>query len=250
MKWRASMFAPARKGRISCAVKSNAKNLRGLGKERRLIFLCLVLFSRRGTGYEILTSSVYVFTTESHLPLAGHAPHVSCSFLKLFQSTEPNLISGRRQKRGWANGCHSIFCKKLVSLCLSAQERLITTRINIRVRIWVLQWEERKKRKPPRTPVKSFINFLVLTVYSVCCRCRINLTATGNVATPAETEIACRMNGYSLVYSRARFVQWTECVVFLNEGMGWVKWIVRGTFSLFRGGGGGYICWYQEFWPR
>ena len=164
MKWRASMFAPARKGRISCAVKSNAKNLRGLGKERRLIFLWLVLFSRRGTGYEILTSSVYVFTTESHLPLAGHAPHVSCSFLKLFQSTEPNLISGRRQKRGWANGCHSIFCKKPVSLCLSAQERLITTRINIRVRIWVLQWEERKKRKPPRTPVKSFIIFLVLTV--------------------------------------------------------------------------------------
>ena len=52
------MFAPARKGRISCAVKSNAKNLRGLGKERRLIFLWLVLFSRRGTGYEILTSSV------------------------------------------------------------------------------------------------------------------------------------------------------------------------------------------------
>ena len=36
---------------------------------------------------------------------------------------------------------------------------------------------------------------------------RINLTATGNVATPAETEIACRTNGYSLVYSRARFVQ-------------------------------------------
>ena len=73
------MFAPARKGRISCAVKSNAKNLRGLGKERRLIFLWLVLFSRRGTGYEILTSSVYVFTTESQ----------SCSFLKLFESTEP-----------------------------------------------------------------------------------------------------------------------------------------------------------------
>ena len=60
-------------------------------------------------------------------------------------------------------------------------------------------------------------------IYSVCCRCRINLTATGNVDTPAETEIACRMNGYSLVYSRARFVQWTECVVFLNEGTGWVK---------------------------
>ena len=158
MKWRASMFAPTRKGRISCAVKSNAKKLRGLGQERRLIFLWLVLFSRRGTGYEILTSSVYVFTTESHLPLAGHAPHVSCSFLKLFQSTEPNLISGRRQKGGWANGCHSIFCKKLVSLCLSAQERLITIRINIRVRIWVLQWEGRKKRKPPRTSVKSFIN--------------------------------------------------------------------------------------------
>ena len=92
-------------------------------------------------------------------PLTYHV-----SFLKLFQSTEPNLISGRRQKGGWANGCHSIFCKKPVSLCLSAQERLITTRINIRVRIWVLQWERRKKRKPPRAPVKSFINFLVLTV--------------------------------------------------------------------------------------
>ena len=53
------MFAPARNGGISCAVKSNAKNLRGLGKERRLIFLWLVLFLRRGTGYEILTSSVF-----------------------------------------------------------------------------------------------------------------------------------------------------------------------------------------------
>ena len=30
-----------------------------------------------GTGYEMMTSSVYVFTTESHLPLAGNAPHVS-----------------------------------------------------------------------------------------------------------------------------------------------------------------------------
>lgn len=89
---RASMFAPARKGRISCAVKSNAKNLRGLGKERRLIFLWLVLFSRRGTGYEILTSSVYVFTTESHLPLAGHAPHVSCFVPKVISKhrTKPN----------------------------------------------------------------------------------------------------------------------------------------------------------------
>ena len=86
------MFAPARKGRISCAVKSNAKNLRGLGKERRLIFLWLVLFSRRGTGYEILTSSVYVFTTESHLPLAGHSPHVSCFVPKVISKhrTKPN----------------------------------------------------------------------------------------------------------------------------------------------------------------
>ena len=68
------MFAPARKGRISYAVKSSAKNLRGLGKERRLIFLWLVLFSRRGTGYEILTSSVYVFTTESSLALSRTRP--------------------------------------------------------------------------------------------------------------------------------------------------------------------------------
>ena len=71
----------------------------------------------------------------------------------------------------------------------------------------MLQWEGRKKRKPPRTPVKSFINFLVLTVSRKGVVARINLTATENVATPAETEIACRMNGYSLVYSRARFVQ-------------------------------------------
>ena len=71
----------------------------------------------------------------------------------------------------------------------------------------MLQWEGRKKRKPPRTPVKSFTNFLVLTVSRKGVVARINLTATGNVATPAETEIAGRMNGYSLVYSRARFVQ-------------------------------------------
>ena len=89
---RASMFAPARKGRISCAVKSNAKNLRGVGKERLLIFLWIVLFSRRGTGYEILTSSVYVFTTEGNLPLAGHAPHVWCFVPKVISkhNTIPN----------------------------------------------------------------------------------------------------------------------------------------------------------------
>ena len=40
----------------------------------------------------------------------------------------------------------------------------------------------------------------------VYCKCRINLTATGNVATPAETEIACVMNAIALVYSRGRFV--------------------------------------------
>ena len=39
-------------------------------------------------------------------------------FLTLFQRTAPNPISR----------CHSILCKKLVSLCLSAQERLITNR--------------------------------------------------------------------------------------------------------------------------
>ena len=101
LKWsgnltpRASMFAPARKGTISCA-----KNLRELGKERRLIFLWLVLFSRSGTGYEILTSSVYVFTTESHLPLAGHTPHVSCFVPKVISKhrTKPN--QRRKAERG------------------------------------------------------------------------------------------------------------------------------------------------------
>ena len=35
-------------------------------------------------------------------------------------------------------------------------------------------------------------------------RCQINLTATGNVATPAETEIACRLNAYSFgIFTRA-----------------------------------------------
>ena len=38
------MFAPARKGRISCAVKSNAKNLRGLGKKGVLFFFGLFYF--------------------------------------------------------------------------------------------------------------------------------------------------------------------------------------------------------------
>ena len=71
------------------------------------------------------------------------------------------------------------------------------------------------------------------------------------MATPAETEIACRMNGYSMVYSRARFVQWTEWVVFLNEGMGWVKCVVRGTFALFSRGGvylliSGVLAWIQS----
>ena len=94
------MFAPARKGRISYAVKSNAKNLRGLGKERRLIFLWLVLFSRRGTGYEILTSSVYVFTTESDLPLAGHAPHESCFVPKVISKhrTKPKAEKGMSKR--------------------------------------------------------------------------------------------------------------------------------------------------------
>ena len=52
--------------------------------ERRVLF-CFSLFYFRdvptifepGTGYEMLKSSVYVFTTDSHLPLAGNAPHVS-----------------------------------------------------------------------------------------------------------------------------------------------------------------------------
>ena len=35
---RASMFAPAWKGRISCAVKSNAKNLRGAGERKAPYF--------------------------------------------------------------------------------------------------------------------------------------------------------------------------------------------------------------------
>ena len=86
------MFAPARKGRISCAVKSNAKNLRGAGERKASYFLWLVLFSRRGTGCEILKSSVYVFTTESHLPLTGHAPQVSCFVPKVISKlrTKPN----------------------------------------------------------------------------------------------------------------------------------------------------------------
>ena len=32
------MFAPARKGRISCAVKNNAKNLRGAGEKKASYF--------------------------------------------------------------------------------------------------------------------------------------------------------------------------------------------------------------------
>ena len=49
-------------------------------------------------------------------------------------------------------------------------------------------------------------------------------SVTGNVAMPAETEIAeCRMKAIALVYSRGRFVHCTEVVVFLNEEMGWVK---------------------------
>ena len=67
--------------------------------ERRVLF-CFSLFSFRdvptifepGTGYEMLTSLVYVFTTESHLPLAGNAPHVSRSVPKVISkhSTKPN----------------------------------------------------------------------------------------------------------------------------------------------------------------
>ena len=136
----------------------------GWGKKGVLVFFGLFYFRDvvQSTKYwqaQYMSSPPRVTCPWPDTPLTYHV-----SFLKLFQSTEPNLISGRRQKGGWANGCHSIFCKKPVSLCLSVQERLITTTINIRVRIWVLQWEGRKKRKPPHTPVKSFINFLVLTV--------------------------------------------------------------------------------------
>ena len=63
----------------------------------RGVFFCFDLFhfcdvptiSEPGTGYKILTSSVYVFTTESHSPLAAqrnlmyHLP-----FLTLFQIKE------------------------------------------------------------------------------------------------------------------------------------------------------------------
>ena len=154
------------KGRISCAVKSNAKNLRGLGKERRLIFLWLVLFSRRGTGYEILTSSAYVFTTESQLPLAGHAPHVFCFVPKVISKhrTKPNQRP--KAERGMSKRMSQHILQETGILCAYRlrNDWLLLDRINIRVRIWVLQWEGRKKKNPPRTPVKSFINFLVLTV--------------------------------------------------------------------------------------
>ena len=72
----------------------------GAGERKASFFLWLVLFSQRGAGYEILTSSVHVFTTESHLPLAGQAVTYDISFLKLFQTTAPNLLNGRRQKWG------------------------------------------------------------------------------------------------------------------------------------------------------
>ena len=108
------------------------KNLRGLGKERRLIFLWLVLFLQRGTGYETLTSSVYVFTTvhHSHLPLAGHAPHVSYFVPKVISkySTKPNQRP--KGEMGDEQTDVSKFCKNPLFLCLSAQERLITTRIS------------------------------------------------------------------------------------------------------------------------
>ena len=72
--------------------KSNAKNRRGLGRERRLIFLWLVSFSRRGTDYDVLTSLVYVFNTESHMHLARNASHLSCFVPNVISkdSTEPN----------------------------------------------------------------------------------------------------------------------------------------------------------------
>ena len=71
--------------------------------------------------------------------------------------------------------------------------------------------------------------------YKCVLQVSISPSVTGNVATPAETEIAeCRMKAIALVYSPARFVQCTEVVVFLNEEMGWVNWIIRWKLALFR----------------
>ena len=38
-----------------------------------------------------------------------------------------------------------------------------------------------------------------------------------------------------MVYSRARFVHCTGVKVLLNEGMGWVEWILRWKLVFFRG---------------
>ena len=97
---RASMFAPARKGRISCAVKSNAKNLRGLGKERRLIFLWLV--SIFATWYRLRNTdklSICLHHRES-LALSRTRPHVSCFVPKVISKhrTKPN--QRRKAERG------------------------------------------------------------------------------------------------------------------------------------------------------
>ena len=132
------------------------KTCGGWGKKGVLFFFGLFYFRDvvQATKY---WQAQYVFTTESHLPLAGHAPHVSCFV--------PKVISKHRTKPNQRPKAERGMSKRMSQHIL--QETGILVPIGsgtIRVRIWVLQWEGRKKRKPPRTPVKSFINFLVLTV--------------------------------------------------------------------------------------
>ena len=86
------MFAPARKGRISCAVKTNAKNLRGPGERKASNFsLTCSIFA---TWYRLLNTdklSICLHHRES-LAIAGLAPHVSCFGPKVISKhrTKPN----------------------------------------------------------------------------------------------------------------------------------------------------------------
>ena len=67
------------------------KTFGGWGKKGVLFFLACSIFA---TWYRLRNTDklTYGFTTESHLPLAGHAPHVSCLVLKVISKhrTKPN----------------------------------------------------------------------------------------------------------------------------------------------------------------
>ena len=218
-------------------------------REGRLLLLWLVSFLRRPyylwAWHRLQNTDKLGICLRHRESLAlgcTEEPHVSSSVPNVISknSTKPNQRPKAQLGVSKQTSQHIL----QETLCLSAQERLIILTEfqgqNLSTRIG-----GKDGRKGNRcTHLLCFLSMSRLKVKRCSCylifRCVASVElviASENVVRPAKKEIA--------IYSRARFVHCTRVVVVLNEGMAWVKWIVRWNLALFMGVGYTFSC--QEF---